>query len=341
MGKRVSAKDMLSAGRARPPRESLAEQPVIPAAIQLMDQSPGHSDDQSTSEVDDQATGRSLHLVLSSLHDQGTSGLHNRSTQPLGDKTSSPVDLEATSGPDAQTTSSSEQTAEPTATKPLVAEVLPAEQAPDAVELEYQPTDSLVATSELAMPEQASSTPEAPAPSALVHHAPNSLVDNPTGELVDRTTSEVDHQSRSGTAEPSTKPLVALTTSELADPPPSELGAKLSVPAAATPVKHREPLPARAAAPAPATAPAAVGEPTGTYQRVTVFLTPAQRTWLKTTGRQLPVDGLSVSDIVRLAVTRLSEAVSEGLPLLEELTAQAYSDAQTMTGRRNRGLPPL
>ena len=339
MGKRVSAKDMLSAGRARPPRESLAEQPVIPAAIQLVNQSPSHSDAQSTSEVDDIATGRSLHLVLSSLDDQGTSGLHNRSTQPLADATSSPVDMEATNGPNAQTTSSTEQTTEPTATEPLVAQVLPSEQAPDAVELEYQPTGLLVATPEPAMPEQESSAPAAPASSAFVHHAPNAPIANLTGKLVDNTTSEVDHQSRSGTAEPSAERLVALTTSELADPPPSELEAKLSVPAAATTVKHREPRPARAAA--PATAPAAVGEPTGTYQRVTVFLTPAQRTWLKTTGRQLPVDGLSVSDIVRLAVTRLSEAVSEGLPLLEELTAQAYSDAQTMTGRRNRGLPPL
>ena len=81
--------------------------------------------------------------------------------------------------------------------------------------------------------------------------------------------------------------------------------------------------------------------PTGTYQRLTVFLTPAQRSWLKTTGRQLPVEGLSVSDIVRLAVNRLRAEVGRGLPLVEELAALAHSDAQTMTGRRNRGLPPI
>jgi hypothetical protein len=78
-----------------------------------------------------------------------------------------------------------------------------------------------------------------------------------------------------------------------------------------------------------------------TYQRITVFLTPAQRAWLKKTGRHLPVDGLSVSDIVRLAVNRLSSDVEAGLPLLAELVNQAYGEAETMTGRRNRGLPPM
>jgi len=78
---------------------------------------------------------------------------------------------------------------------------------------------------------------------------------------------------------------------------------------------------------------------TATYQRLTVFLTPEQRSWLKLTGRQLPVDGLSVSDIVRLAVTRLSADVAEGLPLVQELVAQAHIEAQLMTGRRNRGMP--
>ena len=102
------------------------------------------------------------------------------------------------------------------------------------------------------------------------------------------------------------------------------------------------PTPKQPSAPALAhAAPLGVGEPTGTYQRVTVFLTPAQRSWLKSTGRQLPVEGLSVSDIVRLAITRLSLDVSQGLPLVEELTALAHTDAQTMAGRRNRGLPPM
>lgn len=84
-----------------------------------------------------------------------------------------------------------------------------------------------------------------------------------------------------------------------------------------------------------------VAEATGRYQRLTVFLTPAQRQWLKRTGRQMPVEGLSVSDIVRLAVNRLSADVNAGLPLVDELTSQAYGEAETMTGRRNRGLPPV
>lgn len=84
-----------------------------------------------------------------------------------------------------------------------------------------------------------------------------------------------------------------------------------------------------------------VTEATGRYERLTVFLTPAQRQWLKRTGRQMPVEGLSVSDIVRLAVNRLSADVNAGLPLVDELTSQAYGEAETMAGRRNRGLPPV
>jgi hypothetical protein len=76
-----------------------------------------------------------------------------------------------------------------------------------------------------------------------------------------------------------------------------------------------------------------------TYQRATVFLTPAQRQWLKLTAKQLP-DGLSASDIVRLAVSRLSQDVTRGLDLVSSLTDQAHTDAEVFSGRRNRGLPP-
>ena len=81
------------------------------------------------------------------------------------------------------------------------------------------------------------------------------------------------------------------------------------------------------------------GQPSATYQRVTVFLTPAQRQWLKLTAKQLP-DGLSASDIVRLAVGRLTLDVTDGLDLVTNLTDQAHSDAEIFSGRRNRGLPP-
>lgn len=332
---------MLSAGRARPPRESPVEQPVIPAGGQLVDQSPSHPDDQMTSEVDDQAAGRSLHLVPSSLSHQDTSVLHAMSTKRLDNDFTDPVAMQATSGPDAQTTRLAGEAAEPTATKPLVDLAPPTEPPPDAAELAYQPTSPLVTTQHPAVSEMASMAPKARELSGLVHQVPTGL-DEPTVEPVDKATRDVGDQPLHDKVAQSTQPLVDLTTSPLGDPPPSELVARSPHTAAApAPVKRREPQSARTAPAAPAAAPAAVGESTGTYQRVTVFLTPAQRTWLKTTGRQLPVDGLSVSDIVRLAVTRLSQAVSDGLPLLEELTTQAHTDAQTMAGRRNRGLPPM
>ena len=76
-----------------------------------------------------------------------------------------------------------------------------------------------------------------------------------------------------------------------------------------------------------------------TYQRVTVFLTPDQRQWLKQTAKHLP-DGLSGSDIIRLAVSRLTNDVTGGFDLVRTLTDQAHSDAEIFSGRRNRGLPP-
>ena len=66
-----------------------------------------------------------------------------------------------------------------------------------------------------------------------------------------------------------------------------------------------------------------------TYERATVFLTPDQRKWLKETARALPVDGLSASDVVRLAVNRLRRDVDEGFALVEVLSAQAYEEAAT------------
>jgi hypothetical protein len=75
------------------------------------------------------------------------------------------------------------------------------------------------------------------------------------------------------------------------------------------------------------------------YERTSVFLTPDQRRWLKSTVRSLPVEGLSGSDVMRLAIQRLRAAVDEGLPLVEELITQAHAEAEHFTGRRNRGLP--
>lgn len=78
-----------------------------------------------------------------------------------------------------------------------------------------------------------------------------------------------------------------------------------------------------------------------TYQRATVFLTPDQRRWLKDTTKALPVDGLSASDVMRLALNELRRQVGEGtLDLVPSLVTQAHAEATTMAGRRNRGLPP-
>lgn len=77
-----------------------------------------------------------------------------------------------------------------------------------------------------------------------------------------------------------------------------------------------------------------------TYQRATVYLTPEQRDWLRQTAKALPVDGLSGSDVARLAIARLRQDVEDGLDLVGELTNQAHEEATTLAGRRNRGLPP-
>lgn len=79
----------------------------------------------------------------------------------------------------------------------------------------------------------------------------------------------------------------------------------------------------------------------GTFQRSTVFLAPEQRRWLRATARALP-EGLSGSDVVRLALLRLRADVDRGdLHLVEELVRQAHEDAGRYAGRRNRGLPSL
>ena len=77
------------------------------------------------------------------------------------------------------------------------------------------------------------------------------------------------------------------------------------------------------------------------YEKTSAFLTPEQRQWLKATIRGLPVEieGLSASDVIRLAIDQLRDAVDDGLPLLELLTSRAHAEAERFNGRRNRGLP--
>lgn len=76
-----------------------------------------------------------------------------------------------------------------------------------------------------------------------------------------------------------------------------------------------------------------------TYERVMAYLTPDQRDWLRQTDRSMDMEGLSRSDIIRLAISRLREDVDGGLDLQSLLVRQAHEEAARFSGRRNRGLP--
>lgn len=76
-----------------------------------------------------------------------------------------------------------------------------------------------------------------------------------------------------------------------------------------------------------------------TYERVMTYLTPEQRDWLRQTDRAIDIEGLSRSDIMRLAISRLRDDVSHGLDLPTLLVQQAHEEAARFSGRRNRGLP--
>ena len=150
------------------------------------------------------------------------------------------------------------------------------------------------------------------ATSAVDDQATKPLDDQPSERLHNETTSAVDDQA--------TKPLDDQTSERLHNETTSAVDDQ-----ATKPLNGQFAIDVRSGA--------------ATYQRVTVFLTPAQRQWLKLTAKQLP-DGLSGSDIVRLALSRLTQDATRGLDLVAHLTDQAHSDAEVFLGRRNRGLPP-
>lgn len=87
--------------------------------------------------------------------------------------------------------------------------------------------------------------------------------------------------------------------------------------------------------------------PGETYERITVYVRPGQRSWLEdvldtevrdAAGKR--IRSISASDIIRLAIDRLQGAVQdEDYPLLQELIGAANRDAETFAGRKNRGLP--
>lgn len=78
------------------------------------------------------------------------------------------------------------------------------------------------------------------------------------------------------------------------------------------------------------------------YVKAGFFIRPDQRAWLNEVAARAKldgIDGLSASDVVRLALTRLQAEVGEGLVLTDELVAQAHAEAEQFPGRKNRGLP--
>lgn len=278
MAKRVTAAEMLQAGRNHPPKESLPEQPIIPAADLLAAPTSSSSTapesyENSSRRLVDQ-TPKPLDVsVPSQLVDRVTRSLVAPTTGVLVNSASDPLVAESTSSLNGQSGSrhdGSWQVPEGETGGSGGTGLL-------GDQTELVDNNSTSVTSSALHPEQAVADQRSEPRTGLVSNAP--------------TSSGSDVQSTSYLVTEATKQLVV-------NPPP-------------------------------------------TYQRVTVFLTPRQRQWLKITGRHLPVEGLSVSDIVRLAVNRLSADVEAGLPLVHELTAQAHGEAQTMAGRRNRGLPPI
>ena len=87
--------------------------------------------------------------------------------------------------------------------------------------------------------------------------------------------------------------------------------------------------------------------PPQSYERITVYVRPGQRGWLEDVlDREVrdasgkPIRSISASDIIRMAIDELQGAVQqEGFPLLQELILAANRDAETFSGRKNRGLP--
>jgi hypothetical protein len=75
------------------------------------------------------------------------------------------------------------------------------------------------------------------------------------------------------------------------------------------------------------------------YRKMAVSLRPDQRTWLLGVVRELGMDGVSASDLVRLAIDDLRRSVEDDRAVGEELVQRAQADLTRFPGRRNRGLP--
>jgi hypothetical protein len=75
-----------------------------------------------------------------------------------------------------------------------------------------------------------------------------------------------------------------------------------------------------------------------TYHKVTTSLTAEQHEWIRRVAAQAQLEGVSITDVIRLALTRLQEQLPEG-DLRAELVTHVLKEVQQYPGRANRGLP--
>jgi uncharacterized protein (DUF2267 family) len=76
------------------------------------------------------------------------------------------------------------------------------------------------------------------------------------------------------------------------------------------------------------------------YQQATIYLTAEQRQWLRRVAAQAQLNDLplSASDVVRLAITRLRDQLTDE-ELRAELIAHIRAEVEQYPGRAQRGLP--
>jgi hypothetical protein len=76
------------------------------------------------------------------------------------------------------------------------------------------------------------------------------------------------------------------------------------------------------------------------YQRTTIYLTAEQRQWLRRVAARAQLDDLpiSASDLVRLALTRLRDQLTDD-QLRKALIAHVRAEVEEYPGRARRGLP--
>ena len=77
------------------------------------------------------------------------------------------------------------------------------------------------------------------------------------------------------------------------------------------------------------------------YHRTTIYVTDEQWRWLSRLAAQARLDelSLSASDVIRLAIARLQEQLSNDDDLRTELIAHVRAEAKQYPGRARRGLP--